>query len=317
MKISNISINPLSLRRNFIWTWIGNGVYFATQWGLLVVLAKFGSVNLVGQYSLASAVTAPIIILSQMQLRQLVVTDVQNKYQYSDYFWCRVICTFIALIAIIVIALVLDYPWDMSLILLLLASAKCFESMSDIIYSKMQKFARMDYIAISMMIKGILTLLFFCIILWITQSLIWALGGMLFIWASIYFVFDVKVMRKFSRDREPNVKRMLMTFKELVVLSLPLSLASMLTSLSSYMPRYFLEYNYGKIDVGLFAVASAPLIFITLFHGSIGQTIMSPAAGYFQSGELRKFKMLTLKITVVFLSAGILFNSIFALFVEI
>ena len=279
-------------------------------------MAKFGDVGVVGQYSLALAIVGPIFIFSQMQLRQVVVTDVQNRYHYSDYFWCRFICTLAALIVVAVTILILGYSWNMGLIMLLLASAKCFESMSDIIYSKLQKYDRMDYIAISMMIKGIFTLILFCIILWLTKNLVWALLGVLLAWASIYYFYDTKVGSKFARDGNFDPRRILATFKQLVWLSLPLSLTSMLASLSTYMPRYFLEYNYGKIEVGLFSVASAPLVFITLFHGSIGQAVMSPAAGYLQNGELRRFKALTLKITAIFLLIGILFTSIFAAFGE-
>jgi O-antigen/teichoic acid export membrane protein len=310
------STNPLSLRHNFVWTWIGNGVYFATQWGLLVVLAKFGNINLVGQYSLASAIVAPIMIFSQMQLRQVVVTDARNEYQYSDYYWCRVICTLFALITTSIIILILGYSWDMSLIMLLLTFAKCFESMSDIIYGKLQKFNRMDYIAISMMIKGVLTLVLFCIILWIMQNLIWALLGTVLVWASIYFFFDVKLANKFPKDGMFDIRRILAAFKQIFWLSLPLSFNSALVSLSGYMPRYFLEYNYGKDAVGLFSIASAPLMFIVLFHNSIGQAIMAPAAVYFQNRELHKFKMLTFKITAIFLFIGILFTATFAIFGE-
>lgn len=291
-------------------------MYFATQWGLLIVLAKFGNINVVGQYSLASAIVAPIIIFSQMQLRQVVVTDVQNKYQYSDYFWCRVICTLFALITAAIIILVLGYSWNMILIMLLLTLAKCFETMSDIIYGKLQKYDRMDYIAISMMIKGIFTLILFCIILWVIQDLIGALLGMLFVWAAMFFLFDMKVVNKFPKDGMFDIKRILATFKQLIWLSLPLTINSVLVSLSGYMPRYFLEYNYGKEEVGLFSIASAPLLFIALFQNSIGQAIMSQAARYFQGGEMGKFKMLALKMTAIFLFTGILFTSFFAAFGE-
>jgi polysaccharide biosynthesis protein PslG len=41
-------LKPLTLRRNFSWTFIGNVVYTACQWGMLVVLAKLGSSEMRG-----------------------------------------------------------------------------------------------------------------------------------------------------------------------------------------------------------------------------------------------------------------------------
>ena len=48
---------PLTLRRNFSWTFAGNAVYAACQWGMLVVLAKLGSPEMIGQFTLGLAVS--------------------------------------------------------------------------------------------------------------------------------------------------------------------------------------------------------------------------------------------------------------------
>ncbi|EKD82344.1 MAG: polysaccharide biosynthesis protein [uncultured bacterium] len=308
---SSRTTDPISLRRNFAWTWVGNGVYFATQWGLLMVLAKLCDVNAVGQYSLALAIVGPIIIFSQMQLRQVAVTDVQVKFSYEDYFRCRLVSTVAAFVIAFLITVALGYSREMILLMLLISIAKCFESMSDILYAKMQKYDRMDYIAKSMMVRGILTLAVFGIILYFTHKLIWGLLGMSILWASVYFLYDRSVANRFPNDSIPSGHQPWNKFKELVWVSLPLSLASVIASISGYLPRYFLEYYLTEVEVGLFAVASAPLLFISLFHNSIGQAVMSHAARYYQNGEDRSFKILCLKITVMFLLVGAIFTSLF------
>ena len=52
----------LRLRVNFLWTLSGNVVYAACQWGMLVVLAKLGTHQMVGEFALALAITAPIVV---------------------------------------------------------------------------------------------------------------------------------------------------------------------------------------------------------------------------------------------------------------
>jgi hypothetical protein len=55
-----------SLRWNFSWTFVGNIIYSACQWAILVVLAKIGNAEMVGQYGLAMAVATPILALSSL-----------------------------------------------------------------------------------------------------------------------------------------------------------------------------------------------------------------------------------------------------------
>ena len=64
-----MSDRTLGLRGNFAWMLVGNGVYAATQWGVLVVIAKLGAPELVGRFALGLAVCAPVFLLSRLALR--------------------------------------------------------------------------------------------------------------------------------------------------------------------------------------------------------------------------------------------------------
>src|SRR3954466_10204757 len=83
----------LSLRTNFSWTFIGNVVYAGCQWGMLMVLAKRGNPQLVGEYALGLAVTAPVIMLSNLQLRAVLATDANEEHPFSAYLWLRLFTT--------------------------------------------------------------------------------------------------------------------------------------------------------------------------------------------------------------------------------
>lgn len=128
----------LTLRQNFSWTFVGNIIYAASQWGMLVVLAKLGSPEMVGQFTLGLAVTAPIILLSNLQLRQIQATDVDGKYQFGDYFGLRLICTGVALSAIAMITLTAGYRRETSLAILVIGFAKALESITDVFHGLFQ-----------------------------------------------------------------------------------------------------------------------------------------------------------------------------------
>jgi O-antigen/teichoic acid export membrane protein len=96
---------PLSLRRNFSWTFIGNTVYAAAQWGMLVVLARLSSADVVGQFRLALGLTAPIILFTNLQLRGVQATDAKEQYTPQMYLALRIVMTLLGLAGILLVAL--------------------------------------------------------------------------------------------------------------------------------------------------------------------------------------------------------------------
>src|SRR5580704_16494759 len=68
----------LSLRANFSWTFFGNSIYSACQWGAVVALAKLSSPVIVGQYALGVAIAMPVMSLTSLQLRPVIASDVRE-----------------------------------------------------------------------------------------------------------------------------------------------------------------------------------------------------------------------------------------------
>src|SRR5690606_40180926 len=65
----------LSLRVNFSWTLAGNIVYAGCQWAMLVVLARLGRAEMVGQFALGLAITGPVLMCTNLNLRSVPATD--------------------------------------------------------------------------------------------------------------------------------------------------------------------------------------------------------------------------------------------------
>ena len=90
-------MKPLTSRRNFSCTFVGNVVYATYQRGMLVVLAKLGSPEMVGQFFLGLAVVAPVVMFINLQLQAIQVTDARQQYVFGDYLSLRLIATRLAL----------------------------------------------------------------------------------------------------------------------------------------------------------------------------------------------------------------------------
>lgn len=303
---------PLTLRRNFSWTFIGNAVYAACQWGMLVVIAKLGSPEMVGQFTLGLAVTAPVFMLTNLQLRSVQATDAKQQYLFGDYLGLRLAATGLALVIIVVINLVLGYRWEISLIILLVGLAKAFESISDVFYGLIQQHERMDRIAVSLMIKGLLSLLMLSAGVYLSGGIVWGVVGLAISWVIVLIGYDFgsgRVILTNSWETLPSAKLnthesiitlqprwQLKTMVRLLWLSLPLGLAMMLISLNTNVPRYFIERYLGERELGFFAAIAYLMVAGNMVVSALGQSATPRLAKYYAAKNSRAFRQLLVRL---------------------
>jgi O-antigen/teichoic acid export membrane protein len=305
----------LTLRQNFSWTFVGNIVYAASQWGILVVLAKFGSPEMVGQFTLGLAVTAPVILFTSLQLRQIQATDVQQKYLFGDYLRLRAISTVLAVLAIVVITLTAGYRWETSLVILAIGLSKIIESISDIFYGLFQSHERMDRIAVSLMIRGPLSLVMLAIGIHLTGTVLGGTIGMVLTWALVLIFHDlpsgVAVLRASGAAQSQkgaditNPLHLLqprfnsLVLRNLLGLSLPLGVVMMLISLNANIPRYFIEHYLGERELGIFSALSYLMVAGTIVVNALGQSASPRLAKYYAAGRSKDFQSLLFKLVVM------------------
>lgn len=304
-------IKPLTMRQNFSWTFAGNIIYAACQWGMVVTLAKLGSPEMVGQFTLGFAITAPLILLANMQLKSIQVTDATDQYRFGDYLGLRILTTGSSLLATLGIIIVVGYSWKTSLIIFLVALAKAIESFSDVLYGLLQKNERMDRIAISMMIKGPLSLLLLGLGLYTTGSVVWAVVGLVLAWTVVLLSYDLRsgslILSQITsgihtQDCPSAVLTKLRpywrwaTLARLLWLSWPLGLVMMLISLNSNIPRYFIERYLGERELGIFAAISYLMVVGNMVVSALGDAATPKLAKYYAAGETSAFRALLLKL---------------------
>ncbi|HEY9852390.1 MAG TPA: oligosaccharide flippase family protein [Leptolyngbyaceae cyanobacterium] len=318
-------IEPLTLRRNFSWTFIGNTVYAACQWGMLVVLAKLGSPEMVGQFTLGLAVTAPVIMFTNLQLRAVQATDAKQKYLFGDYLGLRSIATMLGFLVIVGITIASGYRWQTSLVILIIGLAKGFESISDVFYGLIQQHERMDRIAISMMIKGPLSLLLLGIGVYCRGSVLWGSVGLAIAWAIVLFSYDIRsgaLLLKTSPSvtsqhksttisRNPLHPRWnLKILGQLTCLSLPLGVVMMLISLNSNIPRYFIQSYLGERELGIFAALAYLMVAGNMVILALGQSASPRLAKYYAMGNSQAFRTLLIELVGIGGAIGVVAVSI-------
>src|SRR4051794_18409006 len=82
-----------SVRSNFVWTLAGNVAYAGAQWAVVIILAKWGTTEIVGEYALGLAIAGPVLMFANLQLRMVLVTDVRQECGFPCYLGFRLVTT--------------------------------------------------------------------------------------------------------------------------------------------------------------------------------------------------------------------------------
>jgi hypothetical protein len=173
------------LRVNFKWTLAGNLVYSLCQWGMLSVLAKAGNVSIVGQFALGLAISGPVFMFTNLALRAVQVTDGSREYRFADYFTLRFLTTMLGLLVVAIVVSTSGYDKVTRAVILLVALAKSVECLSDVIGGLLQLHERLDQAALSLMIRGALSILLFGATFLLSHSLIACTAAMCFTWLAV------------------------------------------------------------------------------------------------------------------------------------
>lgn len=302
----------LSFKKNFSWNFIGNLIYSLSQGLILVLLAKIGGAELVGLYTLGFSLTAPIIMLTNLQLRQVQATDTTSTYIFNDYFGLRIITGFVAILITLAVIAIGDYDSYKAIIIVLIALSKVIDSYSEVIYGQLQQRERMDYIGVSRAIKGCMTLLTITIVLIITDSIVWALIALNISSILIFLLYDKNKIKHFINTITPSFNWIKQ--KKLIILTLPLGLMLMLGSLNTNIPRILVERFLGEEALGYFGGIAYFLVAGNMFVSAIGQAGAPRLAKYFSSDMYKEFKRLLNRLVLIGFSIGLMGLLISSLF---
>jgi len=301
-----------SLRRNISWTFAGNLVYVLCQWGMLTVLAKLGNPQMVGQFALGLAVTAPVVLFANLSLRQVQATDARRQYAFGDYLGLRLLTTALAFLVIVGVAFV-GYRPETALVVLAVGLAKSFEAVSDAFYGLLQQRERMDRIARSMMIKGVLSLAALGVTVYATGSVFWGAVGLAAAWAAVLLLYDArsgalllpgKPLPSEDSPARPRPRWDGRTLAGLAYLALPLGVVAGLISLNANVPRYLLEHHLGEREVGIFSAMAYIMVASGVVVNAVGQSASPRLARHYADGERKAFSGLLVKLCAVGALAG-------------
>jgi O-antigen/teichoic acid export membrane protein len=312
-----VAAEQVPLRRNLSWTLLGNVVYAACQWAIIVVLAKLGTPAMVGQFVLAMAISAPVFMFSSLQLRVVQATDAHQQYRFGHYLGLRLVAVMASVLVVAGMAAVYRGRPGLAGVILLVGAAKALESISDVFYGLLQQRERMDRIAKSLLVKGPASLCFFGAALYLGHSVAWGAVGLVVAWGLVLLSYDMGSAILVLRGSAPlpssdpfEAGRSALrpvwdapVLGRLALLACPLGAAAMLASLAQNIPNYIVEHQLGAAALGFFAAMAYVLRAQQLVAAALIQAAVPRLSRYYHIAPV-KFRRLILQLVEVVVLVG-------------
>ncbi len=307
------------LLANIVWMLVGNVLYGFSQWAQIIVLAKVGTIDMVGSFSLALAICLPILMFSSLSLRSLQVTDAQRSHRFLEYVSLRLLTLCASLLCIFTLAIVTGHSTAFIAATALIGAAKSVEYVSDILYGLLQQEENMSGIAISMALRSSLSVGALSLGVYLSHSLAWGAACMLVSSMLILLVYDVpKTLavgklhpcslvhecRRYWHEvfHEGGHKRL----RKLATAGLPMGLVLMLVSLNLNIPRYIIQHHLGTRDLAIFSAIATILAAGSVITNAMGQAAAPRLAKCFSNQDQRGFAGLLAGLVGVSLGLGAL-----------
>lgn len=245
---------------NLAWSVGAQATYALTQWLVLVIIARSGSAETLGQFSLAMAVTAPAAMLAMLQMRTVLATDAARKHSLLEYLSIRLSLSAVAAGLTIAISVI----WWRDLVfplIALLACAKAVESMGELCQGFYQREGRMRSAFLSVAVKGCVATFSVWFILRSSSTSDWLGLGLLAGFGIGFIGVDGVLLIRELRKPASTATRSEWRWRansalELLKFSVPLGLVTLIASLSINIPRVVAERHLGARELGFYAATA-------------------------------------------------------------
>ncbi|WP_145301949.1 lipopolysaccharide biosynthesis protein [Crateriforma conspicua] len=300
------------MRTGFQWTFIGNSVYAASQWGILAVLNKVGSTEAAGLFLLAHAIVSPAALFFNFNFRVVWVTDAAANIRFGEFVCARLVYSVLLLVFVVAIGLIMpDANTSIVLSLVAMGIAAAGLSISDLFCGLFQKQERLDLSARTTMFRGILNFGSFACTFCSTRNVVASIAAMGIARIFLVLFHDLPLANSlFGQQRtwRPNpefgLKFSWESTRTLTCIGLPLGINAIAGSLTPQIPRLILNYQNGLEALGVFGSISQVIAIGSMVITALGTVFMPRLSKAHQKGDVKQFVYLTFWSIAVAIAIG-------------
>lgn len=296
-----------SVQQNIIFNTVGSLVYYICQWLMSIIIVRISGYEEGGIWALAMSVTAAPAIVAMFNVRSYQVSDVNEQYSDKTYIRSRMYTNLLAYLVCIIMIFVYGYSWYKSGIILVFMLFKVIEGFADVYYGIEQKWNRMDYVGISLGVRGIGSIIIFIVVLLITNNLLICIIGMCLFSVLVILLYDRRIVNKRSKGRSNETvsiegKNVVWS---LLLTCIPLAIVAFLNNLSINIPRIYLEKEYGSVIMGYYSSVASPTLVIQLAATTIFAPLVPILAKEYNNKNKKNFVKILMKFGIAVIGLSI------------
>lgn len=291
-----------NIRVNILWNTFGSIFYCMCQWLLTIIVVKMASYEMAGYLSLAMTTSSSFSAIALFSMRNYQVSDVVGEYSSNIYVGSRILTCVFAFVCCF-ISVLLTNTFYQVLCTVAFMAIRVAESMVDVLHGINQKYNRYDYIGISYVLRGILTVLFFPVILTVSNNLPMALIVVALLNLMVVWGFDWR--KTYALDSFGIIiweKEMWKLLKR----CMPIVVFTFLLSLENLIPKTILQRKFGAEWLGIYSSMASPTLVVQVFASVVFSPFLPTISEIINKKEIKKFKDMLHKIYWAFAGMSII-----------
>lgn len=279
----------LSVSKNALYNMVGSIFYCFCQWiisALIVVRLSPSEISASNRslLQLAISITNIFYSISNYNMRTYQISDTKDKYSSGDYIGMRFVTAAISVILCAIYVIVLGYSAKNVVCVLAYMIYKLSETFSDVLHGIDQKKYRMDYVGISFVIRGIVSVATFTGALIIFGDVFVAIVAMAIATLAVVVIYDAPRTSRLDAIKPVFNKR---TITTLLIVCLPTVISTACFTAITSVPRQMLEAMH-KGALGYYGTIATPLVVVQVMATSIFNPTLTQLAEFYNDGKSKK-----------------------------
>lgn len=281
----------LSLAENSFYNTVGSIFYCFCQWLVSSVFVVHFSpeatlVSNTGILQLAMSVTNMFFSISMYSMRTYQISDTENRYSDREYIGVRIVTCFFALILCALYAVACGYELNGIACIVFYMIYKLSESFSDVLHGIDQKNYRMDYVGISFILRGAVTVAVFPVTLYFTGNLFVAITAMAIANFAVVVLYDMPMTSRFGSVKPKFGTKVILS---VLITCFPAMVSSATFTAITTIPRQLLESMLGEDALGYYGTMATPVVVIQVLATSIFNPMLNDLTELYVKNDTSAF----------------------------
>ena len=294
MKINKIE------KKNFIWNFLGLTINSFNSLFFLVIVNRINGENDAGIFTYAFSLISLLYFIGIFYSRTYQISNKDN-INNKEFIVNRIISCIIMFIAALVLILIHQYNFYKSLIIISITLFRLLEAFADVLYGIEQKNNKLYEAGYSMFLKGIIGVIIFGLVDYITNNLLLACFSLSIINIFFILLLDIPKTKKYI-EKEINKKNVLKIYK----ITYPIFLFSFLNIYLVNASKYMLDIFDTATIQNIYGIILMPGTILSL----CGQYILNPyitkLSEYYNGKNYYSFKKTIKIICLIMIVIGVI-----------